>query len=219
MGTQWVPVLVVSPIQPDVRVLVSLIGTDVDHAESASVPDSVEAGLLAGPRVGDDLADVEPGETGLEVGEVAREKGQVFVGGRAKGRRQVPVGGQVVGQELTGVTVVAIHHAADAGTPIWLLDGCVGTCSGPLVVARVDDEARIRVQGGCVSTDVSTCFVVTVAPLLALLLGRTRPRRRLVAAGFHARAAHMGAGLGGLEQSAAYHRRKERPVPPPPRPV
>jgi hypothetical protein len=179
-------VLVVSPCQPDIRVSVRFVGADINHAQSASIPDRVEAGLFASSCVGDDFFNLEPGESRLEVGEVIREKGRIATGGWAKGGGQNPVSGTCVVEELTSVTVVAVDHATNTGTSILGLDGRVWACPGSLVVASVDDKAGPAVSRRCLSTDDSTRLVIAVAPLLSFLLSRTRTGRWFVAAGFHA---------------------------------
>ena len=106
------------------------MGTDVDHTQSASMPDGVEAGLFAGPGVGEDFSDLEPRESSPEVGKVVGEEGWVATGGWAKGSRQDPIGGQQVVQELTSVAVVAIDHSLGRRKLSLLSDGSVGACSG-----------------------------------------------------------------------------------------
>jgi hypothetical protein len=185
-GAERMPVFVVASRQVDIGVLVRRMGRDIDHAQGPGVPDCIEASLLAGPCVGDDLSDLEPGETCLEIGKVAWEEGRIIPGVRATGSGQYPVGGQFGVEELTGVAVVPVDHAGRAGSPLLGSDRRIGTGPGSLVVARIDDEARFRITGCGVSTHGRTRLGVAVTPLLPLALGRTRTGRRLVAVGFHA---------------------------------
>jgi hypothetical protein len=51
------------------------------------------------------------------------------------------------------------------------LNRCVGASPGSLVVARVDNQACLGIPGRCVTTDISTHFLVAHTSLLLF----TRP--------------------------------------------
>ena len=67
--------LIISARQPRVPVIVRLVGTDIDHAQRASLPDGIEAGLFASPGIRQDFSDLEPGESSLEISKVVGEAG------------------------------------------------------------------------------------------------------------------------------------------------
>jgi len=184
--TEWMSMLIIAACQADVRVIVRLVGTDIDHAQRARMPDGVEAGLFASSGIGQDFTDLEPGKSLLEIGQSVREEGRIVTDGRAQSGRKDPIGGQLVVQELTGVAVVAIDHSADKGMLLLSLDGSVGTGLGSFVVASVDNEARFGVPGRCVTTKVNTRFLVALTSSLPLLLCRTTTGGWFVTACTHA---------------------------------
>ena len=176
--TKRMSMLIVSTRQLGVGVTVRLVGADINHAQSTSLPDCVQTGLFTSPSVGQDFSDPEPGESGLEIGKVVREEGRIAARGGAKNGWQCPVGGKPVVQELTGVTVIAIDHSANTGTLFPSFDGRVGTCLGSLVVARIDDESCLGISGCCVVTDVSAFLITALTSSLPFLSRRTGTGRR-----------------------------------------
>jgi hypothetical protein len=91
------------------------------------------------------------------------------------------IGSQLIIQELTGVTVLAIDHPTCTGALIPSLNRGVGTGLGPFVVACIDDETGFRIVSCGVATSLSTLSIEAITALFPFFFGRARAGRRLLA--------------------------------------
>ena len=72
-----IAILVIPTCQANLRVIVAPEGADVDHSQGLSVPDKIQAVLLAEASVSDHRFDFEPGKACLEIGQVVWEEFRV----------------------------------------------------------------------------------------------------------------------------------------------